>query len=270
VISAIRRAAPGCTLMMPTFPFSASTREYLTQDPVYDARTLPSRSGALTEALRLMPGARRSLHPTHPCAALGPKADELIDGSENSVTPFGDDSTYGRFSRMPGATLLLLHTNNTSIVHRFQEMAAMPNLFLEGTYRVRGLDESGAIRERRVAVHRPVVPLYVLMAGDQAGSREYVWFPDYVLQFPEYNRRRIDAVIKSEAARRRLRERQEQFYSDGIFRVVRLRDAEIMAIDVMPWQERICRDLADSIREFADDYRLERLEDAQRKGLLTH
>jgi hypothetical protein len=114
------------------------------------------------------------------------------------------------------------------------------------------------------------VPLYVLMAGDQAGSREYVWFPDYVLQFPEYNRRRIDAVIKSEAARRRLRERQEQFYSDGIFRVVRLRDAEIMAIDVMPWQERICRDLADSIREFADDYRLERLEDAQRKGLLTH
>lgn len=130
VIHALRRAVPNCTIMMPTFPFSGSVADYLKQQPVYDRDHSPSCSGLLTETLRQFPETLRSLHPTHPCSALGPWAEFLIDGSEKSETPFGDNSTYGRFSAMEEAVLLLIHTNNTSIVHRIQEMVDMPNLFL--------------------------------------------------------------------------------------------------------------------------------------------
>ena len=62
----------GCpeTVMAPTFNHGAAE--------IYDARLTPSRNGAVTEALRLRPDARRSVHPTHPYAAIGPHADYLI------------------------------------------------------------------------------------------------------------------------------------------------------------------------------------------------
>ena len=148
VIRAIQKAVPDCTILMPTFPFSGSMLDYIDSHPApFDADTTPSRSGLLTETLRKMPGAKRSYHPTHSCAALGPRADELLDGSEWSLTPFGDNSAYGRFTLAKDAYLLLIHTNNTSIVHRIQELVDMPNLFLDGTRMVKGYGQGGELRE---------------------------------------------------------------------------------------------------------------------------
>jgi len=269
VVDAIRDAVPGATVMVPTFPFGGTCEDHLARDPLFDPAATPSRSGLLTETIRLLPDARRSVHPTHPCAAVGPDAAALIDGSENALTPFGDDATYGRFAAREDAALLLLHTNNTSLVHRFQEVAGTPNLFLDGTRTARGLDASGKERTYRVRVHRGVLPLYVILRGDREDEREYVWLPDYCLPAPDYNRVRVSAGLHSRRVRDFLFGRHAQFVKDGVVRTVRHRGAEVIAVMVRPFLERICRDLRASYEAFADEYALDELERARANGYLS-
>jgi aminoglycoside N3'-acetyltransferase len=267
VIGAVRSAIPDVTLVMPTFPFDGTMQEYLATDPVFDRDTTPSRSGLMTEAFRRYSGTRRGWHPTHPSAALGPRAHELIDGAEHSDTPFGPGSTYGRYAARDDAWQLLLHTNSTSIVHCFQELVNMPNLFLSEPLPARWRGPDGAIHVTRVRVHMPQIPLYVAVAGDGPDGVEYVWFPDYVLAWPEYNRARIERNL-SAAARRFLLDRQREFFDRGVFRRTAVRDSELLAIAVKPWTARIRRDLEGSLAGFPDAYRLETLLRAREAGRL--
>lgn len=269
VIRAIQGAVPGCTIMMPTFPFSGSAWDYLQTDPVYDRDKTPSKSGLLTETLRNMPGALRSFHPTHPCVALGPKAQYLIDGSENSITPFGDDSTYGRFSSLDNAFLLLIHTNNTSIVHRIQEMVDMPNLFLDGLHPAKGIGPDGEIKEYQVKVHRPYFPLWVVMGSEIEDDFEYVWYPDYCLLFPQFNRERVSSVIKKTSFLNFLEKKNYGFLNNGIEKVFKYKDSEIMSINLKPWITSENSEIIQSIKDFPQKYELECLEISKEKGLLS-
>jgi aminoglycoside N3'-acetyltransferase len=268
VISAIQKAVPNCTIMMPSFPFDGSAFDYLKTDPIYQRDTTPSKSGLLTETLRLFPGAKRSYHPTHPCVAIGPLADYLIDGSEHSETPFGNNSTYGRFSALDNGVVLLIHTNNTSMVHRIQEMVDMPNLFGQENLYAKGYDASNSIREYKVKVHTPILPLYVVMESIDH-EREYIWFPDYVLLFPEYNRLRILQKIKSKEIAHSLIERHDYFMNSKVYRMVTRKNMELAAIQLKPWLERLCYDLNESIERFADKYKRSSLENAAHNSLLS-
>ena len=143
IFRSLQKVVPDCTILMPTFPFDGSTQQYLANGPIYDKNVTPSKSGLLSETLRLFPGAQRSFHPTHPCVAVGPRAGELIDGSEISKTPFGDDSSYGRYCLMDEAVQLLIHTNSSSIVHRVQEVVNIPNLFQDDLVVAKGIGPDG-------------------------------------------------------------------------------------------------------------------------------
>ncbi len=267
VFRAVDEAVHDATVMMPSFPFSETTQSYLRDDPLFDRETTPSRSGALSEAFRTMPGVVRGYHPTHPCLAFGPRAHDLIDGSEDCITPFGDDSTYGRYSRMPNAVLLLLHTNSTSHVHRLQELVNWPNLFLPGTAPARGRDPFGAARTYHVNVHRPRLPLYATVDGGR-GEPRYLWLPDYVLQFPSARREKILGQLSGTPAADLLDARQKDLIASGVLRVARCGPGEVMAIDLGSWQARMCADLTRSFGEWAAAYSLEALTDADRMGLL--
>jgi len=260
VLEAVLEAAPGCTILMPTFPFPGAALDWVRSGAVYDPRRTPSASGALSEALRTFPGALRSLHPTHPCAAAGPDARLLIDGSEDSIEPFGPQSAYGRYAASQNAWQLLIHTNHTSIVHWFQEVAGMPNLFLPELYEVKGLDWEGRERVRQVRVHRPVLPLYLALP-------DYIWLPDFAIAFPAETRfaleRRIGARVMAPVL-----DRQQELERQGVIRVARYRDAEIAAIHVPPWSERVCAEMRDSFARFPERYTLEALEAARRRGEL--
>jgi aminoglycoside N3'-acetyltransferase len=269
VIRALRQAVPGCTIMMPTFPFDGSAVDYLKQRPVFDPMRSPSRSGLLTEVLRQFPETLRSIHPTHPCAALGPKAGLLIEGSEKSLTPFGDNSTYGRFSELDEAVMLLIHTNNPSIVHRIQEMVDMPNLFLQDPAQAKGLDNEENVADYTVRIHTSLLPLYIIMPGDREGELEYVWFPDYALLLPEYNRSRILTKLRSKKAKKILLDRHKYFVDNGTLQIIKIREAEIIVIRVKPWIERLCRDIRQGIVEFQDKYTLEQMQYALQKGRLS-
>lgn len=66
------------TLLMPTFPFSGRQVRYVEQNHRFDVRRSPSQAGLITEVFRRMPGVTRSLHPTHPVAAWGKLAKDLV------------------------------------------------------------------------------------------------------------------------------------------------------------------------------------------------
>jgi aminoglycoside 3-N-acetyltransferase len=268
VIAALQDAIPQCTILMPTFPFTGPVAEYVAANPVYDPARTASRSGRLSEAFRRMPGARRGLHPTHPFAALGPDAAALLDGDACGSTPFGDTSTLGRFAVRPDAILLLIDTNHASVFHRAQELVDMPNLFLPDPRDVRGYDDGGQLRTYSQRIHRPDLASYIAMARDARGAAEYAWIPNYALPFPDSNRTRFLNGIADAATRRQLVARDHAFAMDGTVRQVRHGAAQIAAIRVAPWLERICADLRRSLTAFADAYALAALQAAHRDGRL--
>lgn len=268
VIRAIQRAVPRCTIIMPTFPFSGTALAYIQSGIMYDPTTTGSQSGLLTDTFWKLPGVRRSLHPTHPCAALGPLADELIDRSEHCSTPFGDDSTYGRFSKMSNAVILCLHTNGTSMVHRFQEIVGMPNLFMPGSYLAKGYNDKRETVSYSVRIHTPNLPLYAALPGESSEDYEYVWLPDFSFLFPSQRKLNLLATLKSPRAKEILLRRQQEFVDKGQIRSATFRAAEIAAVVVAPWQERLCADLTESIRAYPGAYQYDTLSKAHADGRL--
>jgi len=110
------------TLLVPTL----TGHEKLSPEnpPHFDLRTQPCWTGLIPETLRQRPGAVRSTHPTHSCAAVGARAEELTRGHYRSPTPCGVTSPYFRVAlsgghmAMAGCTLTVCTT-----CHTVEEMA---------------------------------------------------------------------------------------------------------------------------------------------------
>lgn len=99
---------PWGTIMVPTFNHGAAE--------VYDPRVTPSVNGTVTEALRRRPEAYRSIHPTHPYAAVGSQARELMAG-HLEVETFDRRSPLGKLADRGGYVLLLgvgMHANTAA------------------------------------------------------------------------------------------------------------------------------------------------------------
>lgn len=94
----LETVAPGGTVMVPTFNHG--------REAVFDVRESPSTNGAVTNALRVRPAARRSLHPTHAYAAIGPLAEWLVAGHLELPT-FDVRSPLGKLAEKGGCVLLL-------------------------------------------------------------------------------------------------------------------------------------------------------------------
>lgn len=110
---------PEGTLMAPVMPDMFAPIDLLDS---------PSTLGRVAEALRLWPGALRSMHPTHSVAALGQSADRLVAGHED-CTPCGPGSPYEKLAQLGGWVLLfgVDQDRNTSL-HTAEDLADMPYL----------------------------------------------------------------------------------------------------------------------------------------------
>ncbi len=108
VLTALRQVVTtGGTIMMPSMPFSGTAVEYVQSGKEFDVRATPSKMGIVTELFRRSAGCLRSLHPTHPVLAQGPKAAHLLDNHEDSRTPCGEGSPFDCLLRNNGKILLL-------------------------------------------------------------------------------------------------------------------------------------------------------------------
>lgn len=96
---------PEGTLMVPTFNHMAR-EAFDDSDEIYDPETTRSVNGAITEAVRLRPEACRSLHPTHPYAAIGPQAEWLTSEHLDLLT-FDARSPLGRLVSSGGKICML-------------------------------------------------------------------------------------------------------------------------------------------------------------------
>lgn len=109
---------PEGTVMVPTFNHGAAE--------VFDPTTTPSVNGAATEAFRNRPGAHRSLHATHPYAAIGPLAEYLTEG-HMEVETFDPRSPLGKLAEMGGWVLLLgIGMVANTAAHIGETMARVP------------------------------------------------------------------------------------------------------------------------------------------------
>lgn len=119
ISSALDFLGPQGTLAMPAFTLSyPRTRRF-------DSAATPSEMGALTEAFRLRPGTRRSLHPIHSICVAGARAREIAGSWAPSS--FGPGSP---FERIHEADALLLcagvGAERLTFVHFVEEKVGVP------------------------------------------------------------------------------------------------------------------------------------------------
>ncbi len=150
------------TLVMPSFPFGGAMEDFVREDPLFDARHSPSRTGILAEVMRQWPGARRSCHPSHPVVALGSRAAEIVADHYRCTSPQGDGSPFDKLVQS-GALVLRINTPAFPLCHRLQEIVEWPNLFLPQPAVLLCRDDEG--RERRVTtrVYRKKIPFVMYL-----------------------------------------------------------------------------------------------------------
>lgn len=129
----LETVGPGGLLAVPTltatFALGCMYRDLVVY--AFDPKATPSRVGAITEALRRRPEAFRSAHPTHSIAAVGRRAEELVQGHDRTST-FGKDSPYRRLVDW-GAKIVFLGVDlrcNT-MLHAMEDWLDLPYLRTE-------------------------------------------------------------------------------------------------------------------------------------------
>lgn len=112
LIQALRDVlGPRGTLCMPTHSNSVLGA------PPYDPARSRSTAGVVTEFFRTLPGVRRSTHPTHSVAALGPAAAALIGAVRPDQAPLARDGFWGQLVDMGGHVLLMCPVRSATIFH---------------------------------------------------------------------------------------------------------------------------------------------------------
>lgn len=141
VVEALLEAVgPDGTVVVPTLTFGSFNE----QQPVFDARRVPSETGAITEALRRRRGACRSLHPTSSAAALGARAEEVC--REHHITPCPLRSPYGQVYALGGWVLFLgTSFGCNSLFHVAEEIVRPDYLTFYDFPRVKLIDLAGRV-----------------------------------------------------------------------------------------------------------------------------
>jgi aminoglycoside 3-N-acetyltransferase len=248
----------GC-ILMPTYPTRGSTAAYLDEGHAFDVRNTPSTVGALTEVFRTWPGVKRSLHPTNPVAAWGKHADWLLAGHERSLTPYGDDTPYGRLARMDDSYNLMMETPVLSLLHHLQERVNFPNYTLDETREVRVIDTAGATRTVTTKVMRQRLPYYIAIPSQGGGDHDWAILHDFALIFPRSRERMVRQLYRLGGYPPAL-ERRAQLTSAGHLKATKLGRGEIGLLRIKPFLDTLIPELRALLDRFRGCYELSRLE----------
>jgi aminoglycoside 3-N-acetyltransferase len=260
VIDAIQDVVgPEGTVLMPSFPTGVSMYQFVKEDGVFDVRNSPSEVGVITEVFRRRPYVRRSLHPTNPLAAWGRRAEEYLEGHEDSPTPFGHDTPYGRLARDPLGHVLMMETHIHSFLHHLQERVRFPNMFLAERMQATTIDYDGNRRTIDTKIMRPRTPYFVAVPSENGDSPDWAVLHDYALVFPP----RRDALIRLHGytfdGYPVIWQRRPSMLSQGLLHTAELRSGVIGLLSVRGFLETIEFEFRELVERFLDHYDSERI-----------
>lgn len=112
----LEAVGPEGTLVAPAFCFRHEIEEVPVIDPLHDA----SEMGKISEAIRNLPGAKRSVAYRHSFSAVGKYAD-AITNVDPRYSVFDVDSSFGKLLGLNAKVLLLGVTWVNSTTHHFAE-----------------------------------------------------------------------------------------------------------------------------------------------------
>jgi aminoglycoside 3-N-acetyltransferase len=177
------------TIVMPSFPFNGAMEDYVATYPLYNARQTPSKIGMLPEVFRQLPNVRRSCHPTHPLAALGFSADEIVVGHENCDSPQGKDSPFDKLVKL-GALVIRIGTPAFPLCHRLQEIVDWPNLFLPEKVTLDCANDAGQNIQVATRIYRKRIPFVFFLPG-----KDYrIPIPTNIIDFPTLSPMRAELL----------------------------------------------------------------------------
>lgn len=150
VIDALLDAlGPSGTLVIPTLSYLFCTRE----SPMFDVRTTPTNLGAIPAAFLRRANARRSEHPTHSCAAIGPAAADILGAHAADTTPVGGGSPFRRVRDCGGQVAFLgCGTRCNTSIHGVEETLSKTPAYLYSATPVE-IEMTDAAGETRRVVH---------------------------------------------------------------------------------------------------------------------
>lgn len=139
------------TLVFPTLSYLYCGPKH---SMTFDVRNTPSNVGALPEYFRTsVPDVRRSLCPTHSCAAVGEMRDAVIGGHHLDDTPAGPNSPFRRVMELDGSVLFLgCGTNCNTSMHAIEELTR-PDYLFEDCYTYTMIREDGTSYEQPCYAH---------------------------------------------------------------------------------------------------------------------
>lgn len=199
------------TVMLPTFSVEGTMHNTLSTARPFDVAATPSNLGAIPEVFRRVPGARRSIHPTHSFAAVGRDAGWLTEAHHQCGTNFGAGSPMMRLMERNGY-IVGLGTNlgNVTFYHcledaedRFPFNVYSPDSPM--TVRCKGY--SGDENVLRLSAHDPRVSATRIDRPENAAIREFftAWFERHAgLRWFQVGEARV-WIVRAEAMYRETR-----------------------------------------------------------------
>jgi aminoglycoside N3'-acetyltransferase len=165
------------TIAVPTFSMSGGMADTLRGGQVFDLRNMPSGTGRITELVRSHPDARRSLHPTHSVAAVGPQAAWLLAGHHLDPYTFGLSSPFARLIECDGFILGLgVDLGPVTFYHVVEDCGAFPINVYSGDSPISAtcLDECGDPVELKVMAHDPSISTTRIDRANGEAIRSYM------------------------------------------------------------------------------------------------
>jgi aminoglycoside 3-N-acetyltransferase len=151
VVNALQRWVPDQTLVMPTHTYCYPDEDGHT--PIFDPASTPSQVGIVTEYFRHLPGAIRSIHPTHSLVSVGPLSKELCEGHEYCNTPCGSGTPYDRLINRDCSVLMFGASMKTyTLFYTTIDAAQLPYLYESQQYTLRVRDQDN--KEKSLAMWR--------------------------------------------------------------------------------------------------------------------
>jgi len=150
---------PQGNLLMVSLPYRSSTLEYLSKGKPFDVRRTPSAMGLVSEFFRRRPGVLRSLHPTHPMLACGPRAGWFITGHEHCEYPCGPGTPFEKALQASGKALFFnVGLPYLTFFHYLEHMVrdrSGVRLYTEMPIEASAIDAQGERRVVRTYVYTP-------------------------------------------------------------------------------------------------------------------